>query len=211
MSRPGAELRHGFTLDDLDRLAKAASKRAFASRGLTPADRLDAAWGGILELVYAASDPPTTLGLLRAGSAAIHRAERAERRVHGLDTRDYGRIGPIPRYAAYWLAPRHNPTPEELVVDPTALRQILPQLSSLQQEALFALAAFGSYQEAADALGITYHTLADRLRRGRQRFFELWCEHQTPCRRWGNDRRAGRDRRSRDNITAPLRRRKASR
>lgn len=183
-------IRGGWTLADLDRLA-----RAVVSNNLTwwPAgDRDDmyaAAWHGIVEHLYSADGEPTRNGLMEAGRNALAEDVKATMRHRGTrrDTRNNGQ-----KYAMYWeWAGRAVPSPEAGIVDRLALEQILPALTSGQRAAVEALAAAGDYEEAARLVGTAQAGLKSQLMKGRRRFRELWHEGETPSGHWGCDRRAG--------------------
>lgn len=181
---------HGYTLHDLDALARAVVSN---NRTWWPAgDRDDlytAAWHGIVEHLYTSDDQPTRRDLLEAGRRALVDDIKATMRQHGA-RRDTSNTGQ--RYAAYWdWAGRAVPSPEHGIVERMALAQILAALTPRQREAFAALAATGDYSEAARLLGVTDQTLRSLLGRARTAFRERWHEGEIPSAHWGCDRRAG--------------------
>jgi DNA-directed RNA polymerase specialized sigma24 family protein len=184
------EVAHGYTLRDLENLARAV---VMNNRTWWPAgDRDDlhaAAWHGIVEHLCTADEPPTRRDLLEAGRRALAEDVKATMRHHGArrDTSNNGQ-----KYAMYWeWAGRAIPSPEAGIVERLALEQILAALTPRQREAFAALAAAGDYPEAARLLDIADQTLRSLLGRARTAFRELWHEGEIPSRHWGCDRRAG--------------------
>jgi hypothetical protein len=185
------ELRHGYTLDDLRRLAGGVVKHAWSQLG-DQADRLEVAWSAIAEALYASESTPTRRELFQAGMDAMSRHDAQDRHHHGVAwsaTQRYTGFGSSPSFQTYWCLARTSPSPEDGVVERTALTQIWPRLSEGQRRALLALAAFDDYAAAAKALGIKYQSFHTLVRTARLRFLALWHEGETPSRIWGRDRR----------------------
>ncbi|MFF3928181.1 hypothetical protein [Streptomyces hirsutus] len=183
-------IRYGWTLPDLDRLARAVVSN---NRTWWPAgDRDDlyaAAWHGIVEHLYTAEQAPGRTDLMEAGRRALAEDVKATMRHHGArrDTSNNGQ-----KYAMYWeWAGRSVPSPESPIVERLALTQILAALTPRQREAFAALAAAGDYADAARHLAIGDQTFRSLLGRARGTFRELWHEGETPSAHWGCDRRAG--------------------
>jgi hypothetical protein len=198
--RGAAELRHGYTLEDLHRLARGVVGKAWghgAHGGYDYLDRLEVVWSALAEALYASEHKPTTQELLRAGWQALSRHDASERHHHGMSPSSASApgagFGGSPGFQAYWrLDACTAPSPEDRVVEQVALAQIWPRLTERQREALLALAAFEDYAEAARALGIRYESFCGQVRNARIRFLALWHEGETPSRIWGRDRRIGR-------------------
>jgi hypothetical protein len=188
------ELRHGYTLDDLRRLAGGVVKYGYRQAG-DPIDRLEIAWSAIAGALYASESKPTTWELRRAAMDALVRYDADDRHHRGVASSGpyaYTGFGSAPRFQAYWGLAQTTPSPEDGVVERVALAQIWPRLTDGQRRALLALAAFGDYAEAARALGMAYGGFTRLVRAARQRFLELWHQGETPSRIWGRDRRTGR-------------------
>lgn len=180
-------LAHGYNLADLDRLTRAAVWRVWGLH-LDYRERYDLAWSGIVEHLYSSAEPPTPAELIGAGQDGIGGHVRAEARAHGRD--HHNAYEEFRRYGAYWeWTARHAPSPETRVVERTALWQIWPALTEGQRRVLLAIAAHGTRQAAANALGITQKTLTHHLYAARARFFALWHEGEEPSRIWGAERR----------------------
>ncbi len=189
------ELRHGYTLAGLARLARLAVHTA-GTMASDWHDRYETAWSAIAEHLYAAEHWPPRHDLVRVGQLAIYAAVDDGRHHHGYYKRKTigteAGAGSSPAFAAYWrpfAAP--VPSPESRIVERISLAQILPMLAPAQREAIVALAACGSYADAARAIGATGVTFKSNLSRGRQRFLAWWHEGEAPSKPWGCDRRAG--------------------
>lgn len=181
---------HGYTMRDLDALARAvvANNRAWWPAGDRD-DQYAAAWHGIVEHLCTTDEPPHRHDLMEAGRNALAADVRDTMRHHGA-RRDSTNTGQ--KHAMYWeWAGRAVPSPENGIVEHLALDQILAALTRRQRQALDALAATGDYAEAARLLGIEGQTFRSLLGRGRGAFRALWHEGETPSRPWGCDRRAG--------------------
>lgn len=180
------DLRHGYTMADLDRLSRAAVTRSatagFASSG-DQDDRYATAWDAIAHRLYTAEETPTGYDLIGAGMRALSAESDDYRRHHGYrdNTRAFG---------VFWLD-IGGPTgsPEAGIVERAALAQIWPRLPAYQRTALTALATFDDYRLAAEALGKDYKSFATVVSQARRTFLALWHEGEEPSRPWGNDRR----------------------
>lgn len=194
MNPTTANLWHGYAMDDLDRLARIASLRAFGGRTLDPSDCYETAWGAIAEHLATADDPPTSSQLIATGTTAINRAGQDHRHTWGMARTWASSEGDIAGYRRYWeLDRRVAGSPEDPVVDRTALRQIWPALSLTHRQVLYALAIHdGDHQAAADSLGKTLLTYRSHLRAARAAYRALWHEHETPSRMWGKSGQQGR-------------------
>lgn len=173
------EVRHGYTLRDLNDCARIAVANA-ATRAADYTDRYDAAWHAIAEHLTVSDAPPARNDLIRAGRRAVHREVSDHLRHHGTPC---GAIpGTVrPSFSRYWDdAVGHTPSPETSVVESEALRQIWPHLTPGDHRALNALTLHGTYATAAAALGVAYQTIGCQLRTGRRRFLALWHEGETP-------------------------------
>ncbi|MFC4048374.1 hypothetical protein ACFOY4_01650 [Actinomadura syzygii] len=185
------EIRYGYNLADLHEIAMAAVKRGSRSWVVPANDLYEAAWSAIAECLCTAEEPPTSYELIGTGMKAVSEAIRQGERCHGWD-RDAHRTRPL--HVAYWTD-YGGPTqsPEDRIVDRTALWQIWPTLSRGRRDALLALATCGDYQAAADFLGLNYKAFHQRIRDARLVFLEAWHEGETPSGMWSADRRRWRD------------------
>jgi hypothetical protein len=178
------ELRHGYRLDDIRRYALMAAASRYTPHTLPHPDRVDIAWGAIVEHLYAAADYPSPTHLCHVGTVAISRATNRE--AHHAATSRAG--APMPHAARYWTRPA-APWWEDLV-ERIALSQVLALVRPREREALIALAACGTRRAAAEALGLSDQGLQSRLARARQRIEAAWYEGETPPAR-RRDRRVG--------------------
>lgn len=182
------EIRWGYNLADLDRLAAIAVRAAW-SQASDARDRYQAAWSAIAEALYLAEDRPEPWELKQTGMAAINENGRAHSRHHGFDTknREAG-YESRRRFLQFWELDRHGcASPEQVVVDALALWQIWPRLSDTDRRTVLALVAHdGDQVAAATALGKGRSAYVTALSTARHRFLALWLEHETPQRRiWG--------------------------
>jgi hypothetical protein len=191
------ELRHGYTVADLDQLTRHAIHRA-GPFGCDIRDRYEAAWGAIVEHLYRTDTWPSYPVLLRTGWLAIYILVRDDHHHWGYydyaaDSSYHGpRSGP--RFGMFWDQRNTDGSYENGVVDRIALYQILPTLGASTYAALVALAIHGDYHAGAEALGISYSAFKQRIINARAEFKLLWHEGETPSTAWGIDRRAGRNR-----------------
>jgi hypothetical protein len=185
---PRTDVLWGWTLAELDGLASAVVRNNLhwwpaGDRG----DQHDTAWEGIAEHLSAATAAPSRRDLLEAGRKALAAEVRDGMRHRGAraDTSNNGA-----RFAAYWhWHSRPWPSPEDLVIERLAVRQVLAAITARQQEALQALALHDDYVAAAAALGIQPQTFRALLARARLCFNQVWYENETPPRIKRIDRR----------------------
>ncbi len=190
----GEPLWHGYTMDDLDRLARIASLRAFGGRILDPVDRYETAWDAIAVALATADEAPAGGQLVIVGSRAVDRAAQDHRHTWGMARTWASAEGDMAGYQRYWeLARRSSASPEDAVVDRAALRQIWQRLSVTHQQVLYALAVHdGDHGEAAQTLGKSLATFRSHLKDARAVYRSLWHEHETPSRLWGKSGQRGR-------------------
>ena len=151
------------------------------------ADQHDTAWEGIAEHLSAALERPARGELMEAGRRALAREVRDQMRHHGArgDGTNDGT-----NFARYWLwYAARVPSPEGVITEHLALRQVLAALTARQQAAVNALAVHDDYLLAAKMLGIRPQTFRSLLGRARQEFLALWHEGEEPSRLRGCDRR----------------------
>lgn len=189
-----ATLAHGYTMDDVDRMAGLAVSNTVAKVShLDWDERRSSGWHAIVELLYCSHNKPTARDLVAAGERAILRANEAERRHHGLSKRNPGQLAP--RYLMFWSVDQPSDRPARMIrangphvdadftdriVDRMALPTALGELTDVQYEALAALAAHDDRERAAAALGISVVTFNRRLKSARRRFLAEWFAPETP-------------------------------
>ncbi len=180
-------LPQGYTLAEVERLAKVAAGTTLTNPGDTMAGRVDDAWSAMVERLYADETPIEPGQLVWVGRKALYRADRATWHHHGVfKASDHGTqhgYGSMPAFRQYWW--QTTVTVEGKVVDRLAFTQIWPRLSPSMQEAVVAVAIWGDQQQAARATGKPH--LRSSLHHARKRFLELWHEHEAPSRHWGYD------------------------
>lgn len=193
------ELRWGFTLGDLQRIARGAARRA---RGMAADfdDLYAEAFGAAAELLYSAEEKPSEREVFHGAQVALDALSHKNKSYRGIATQvdgAWGWSGSAPRFAAYWWdGARPAPSPEDRIVERLALEQILPTLPDHQREAIAALAAFDDHRAAKAALG--HPSWYGRyLSLGRRHFLALWHEGEQPSAAWGVDRRGSRSIRER--------------
>ena len=181
-----SDVRHGYTLTDIDQLARIAVYRASTS-GLDYPTRFDTAWSAIVDYLFATDTQPEGVNLVYAGITGIRRLVQTELRHHGVS-----RAGDGSHWSAfvrYWdQIAQHTASPEARIVDRTALWQIWHRLSRTNQQTLLALAAHGNYAAAAAALGKSAAAFQVAIGRARREFLRLWHEGETPSPVWARDR-----------------------
>lgn len=180
------ELRHGYTLADVETLALTAVLAY--RRGMDFQERRHLARWAIAECLYASAEAPSRYELVDAARRAIGEQNRADCIAHGIDhQRGYTSK---PHFWRYWYPPCPQGL-EEHVVDRVALAQIWAHLSPHHQNVLLALAAYEDHGQAARSLGISQSAYKGRLRKARQAFCQLWHEGEQPSRPWARDYRGG--------------------
>lgn len=186
MNGPTAtNLWHGYTLADIDRLARTAAARAYGGRVLDPTDSYHAAWFAIVETLCTAAEPPTGHALVTTGMNAVGRAAEDHRHTWGMGSTGDSGVGTRPRFQCYWDGRQVTPSPEDGVVDRLALHQIWPRLSRTYQQAIYAhVIHHGDEQAAAASLGYTLETYRSYFKRARAAYRALWHEHETPSHTW---------------------------
>jgi hypothetical protein len=181
-------LRFGYTLDDLDRLARVACQTAH-TMAADVGDRYAEAYGEIAVHLYSAETWPSEPDLIRVGKDAIRDWSRATHRTHGMHI-DGGDSMPIATAVYWWTQSRPTPSPEARIVELAAFKAIWPWLHAEGRDALETIAAFdGDYRKAATALGLTFLQLGRHVDRAVRRFLALWHEGESPSRVWRKPRR----------------------
>lgn len=190
------ELRWGYTLDDLQRVARSAAATTRAMAGDYD-DRYAEAFSGAAEALYAAEHWVPEHRLFRGAQDALFEMSRKDRSYQGCAYRHgegWGEAGSGPNFVRYWMdVTATTPSPEGRIVAHMALAQILPALTARQREVIGALAAFDDHRAARQALG-GLSCFGTHLANARRRFLALWHEGEVPSKPWGTDRRGSRRR-----------------
>lgn len=177
------EVRHGYTLHDIDQMTRAAIV-ADRLRAMPIEHRRDIAWEAIVLALFEAEHPPHRGSLIQEGWKAIYRHVRDGIRQRGYsDDRDWSSDEPNrPRFLMFWgsgVTPSH----EDRVVERLATGQVLNVVDGPYRDAVLALAAQGDYLRAADSLGINYKALVARMGVARKRIDAAWFGDESPARR----------------------------
>lgn len=201
------ELRWGYTLADLQRVAGSAAATTRAMAGDYD-DRYAEAFGAAAERLYEAEHWIPEHKLFQAAQDALWNQSRKDRSYRGCAYRHgegWDASGTGPHFVTYWSdVSRVTPSPENGIVERIALEQILPTLTPKQREVVGALAAFDDHPAAQAALG-GLTSYATHLAAGRKRFLAYWHEGEIPSRPWGTDRRGGTTR-----LTTVMRKRRTT-
>lgn len=186
------EIRYGFTLADLQRIATAATRNTRSMFG-DFAERYAEAYGAMVEHLYASPEPLAEHDLYWAAQDSLRIQAGKDRSHRGIVRYEGGGTsepGAAPHFAIFWDAHRYEPSHEDRVVDRIALYQVLPTLTPQQRQVIGALAAFDDHEPARQALGdMAPASYRQALSKGRTRFFAYWHEGETPRGTWAPDRR----------------------
>lgn len=172
-----ATLRGGFTMADVDRLAKVAAHRHGGSTDYD--DRYESAWFAIVSDLYTAEDP-TERDLLFAGVRGVQEAVAQRNQAQGRSSRHGYEYGSAPAFGKYWNERVVDPSHENHIVERQALGEALATLTGEQYEALAAAAVSDTLPAAADALGWSYHVFLRHFYAAREQIRALWFEGETP-------------------------------
>lgn len=190
------EIRYGFTLADLQRIAASATRNTRSMFG-DFAERYAEAYGAMVEHLYASPEPLAEHDLYWAAQDGLRRQAAKDTSHRGIVRYEGGGTsepGTAPNFCIYWDAKRVESSHEDRVVDRIALHQIWPALAPRQREVIGALAAFDDHEAARTALGdIPATAYRQAMALGRKRFLVLWHEGEMPSRIWSPDRRVGSD------------------
>jgi len=185
------EIRHGYTLADVDRLARYAVRTDYLPSEPDWPDRVAEARCVIVERLLTTVTPPAqSADLVRIGRRASLEYVRRHMSHRGWRSDRAGGSGASAAFQRYWTSA--DPAPmEERIVDRLAVQQILPMLSPSQRETLAALAAVDDQARAAQTMGLDYSQYRGLLNRSRRLFRAWWHEHERPSGVWRDDRRNG--------------------
>ncbi|WP_181785457.1 hypothetical protein [Streptomyces phytophilus] len=185
-------LRFGFTLEQVNRMARHVSHTHRGSHFGNIDERFDIAWSAMVEIIYSSDACPEPSDLFRGARRALNKDTAKTQHAHGLDP--HGMIeGMRPCFVRYWSS-LSSPTqsPENSVVERRALWEIWQVLRPFHREALGTLAAYdGDYELAAAALGKTPRQFSWHIREARRSFMELWHEGETPSGVWAKYQKRG--------------------
>lgn len=185
------ELRHGYTLGTVNRLATAAAMKDVWHQSIPLSVRLEITYCSMVEYLYKADAEPTSNELISAAWKAVRRYVEDEWHTHGVSRTKsvYHGAETMPNFQRYWSD--HNkstPSHEDRVIDRLALPQVWSKLRPRQQELLIALAVHRDYESAAASVGVQRSTFISSVGAARRDFYRFWYEHEKPPRKWGVDR-----------------------
>ena len=175
-----AEVRWGYTMADLDRLARRVYNKTRRSYLFDQADHYSAAWFGITEHLFDAVEYPSERDLIDAGVERVGEESRANRQFYGINPEGEDGIGP--RFGTYWR-PQAARTDgfTDRIDDREALPRVLEVLNLDLYEAIVTLAAYGNVAEAAKALGLEYRLYYKRIERARAKLIAAWFAPEHPA------------------------------
>lgn len=176
---PGAdwhpvELRHGYTIRDVNAAVRIGLKRT-SQTGFTTGDRYEIAWSGTVLALYEAEKRPAFLDLIAAASLAVRDTVRANNRHHGRPDPHLGTTGI--NHVIYWTAP--DAPVFDRFEERLAIHQVWWALADADRETIGAMAAAGTQREAAELVGIAYAAYSQRLKKARKRAAAIWFDGYT--------------------------------
>lgn len=179
--RSHLEVRHGYTLDDIDHCARIALVRCHGMFRLSRTDRYEIAYSAVTLALLEADEPPEPKDLAAAAQHAITSQYRADLRHHGQH--ETFEQATRKAFTVYWESASRARTPmEDRVLERIALTQIWPHLTPRQRQSIAALAAAGNQGAAAESLGLPRTAVNVYITQGRQRAYRLWFDHEPPPR-----------------------------
>lgn len=185
-----ATLAHGYTMADLESIARHAT-RIRANRMIDPEEALAVAWHGAVVALYKAEVEPARHDLVEAGLEALSFELGRLRSHYGMQYANGERLqfGGGANFKKYWAArPDTDDRFTERIAERLALPAVLSVLTSRQYEAIATLAAFDNdMHAAAEADGSTYQAFRKNVLQARRRLQAVWFEHETPRRMSGTD------------------------
>lgn len=182
--RDVVELPQGYTLAEVEKMARAAAVSLRTRTGDSMADLVDDAWSAIVERLYADPEPIAAAQLVWVGRSALYRAAASRLSQNGCFDRDISNgLASGPRFRAYWYMP--TTTIEHQVVERQTLAQVWTQLTDRDREVFVAFAIYDDYQTAAEAIGVSHGNFRYYIIQARKRFLRLWHEGETPTKIWG--------------------------
>jgi hypothetical protein len=185
-----AEIAHGYSFQDVRKLAGYAAHRSHWVRAMPAQDRFDLALSAIAEFLVAAEDRPAEQEMAIIGVQAINKDMIARMRHEGSSyDKPRDPQGPnMDNFCIYWWPyTSHVASHENGIVEKVALAQILPRIKPVHREALLTLAMQGTYDKGAAAIGISRVAFKNLVYRARKEFLGLWHEGEQPSRIWGKD------------------------
>lgn len=188
-----ATVAHGYTMADINRIARIAVSKHRFSQSLNWDDRIESAWHGIVEELCSRADPPSFTELMHKGIDQISRDQDRRHQFLGRPDAD-GQSSP--NFTRYWgerpsaLRPLSKKRLSfddgfsERLCENMSLKHVLSVLTPAQYEALVTLAVFNNDRiRAAESLGLSIKAFGSRLYTGREAIKKVWFEDETPPKR----------------------------
>lgn len=175
-------VRHGYTMGDIDRIARAAAVNTRSGRrDSRDADELyEAAWGAIVELLCTTETALAGRDLYWAGVRGVDVVRREISRHRGVDRRDpWAGTYVAEGFLRYWIDRWPGSPVEDAVVDRLAVQQVVAALNPRERDHLVLLALHGGDVAAAGAVSgrRSYAALVTAARHAAQ---ALWHDGETP-------------------------------
>lgn len=180
-----AAVAHGYTMHELDRIARIAVSNPFTGIGRSNADAdelYEAAWGAAAELLCSAAEPPLLQDLMAVARRAVDTTRRVINRHRGLDeARPWAGLYAAERYVRFWLNPSPGDPVADRVVDSLAVQQVVDQLTPGRRRALVVLAVHnGDIAAAAETYGRSRQAYGTQVWSARRSALTLWHDGETP-------------------------------
>lgn len=173
-----AEVRWGYTMDDIDRLCRRVFNKTRRTYLFDHVDHLSAAWFGITECLFDSIVRPTEADLIAAGIQRVASESAASRQFYGINPSAPESQGP--RFAVFWRREGHDDF-TDVIAERESLPRVLSVLNDDLYEAIVTLAAYGNMAEAAKAIGMEYRPYYKRVARARAKLIEAWFAPEHPA------------------------------
>lgn len=175
-----ATLVHGYTMAQVERAAAKAAATNSSHSPLSWDDRYEAAWMGVVEALYGEVTRPDFAALVLAGLKAVSDENHAYRQAHGMGGASKRDGQPSVSFSKYWSTRGSDWDFTDEIAERLSLPVVLGLLTPKQYEAIAALAAHGTQERAAQALGVPALTLHAQVKDARRRIIKAWFAPETP-------------------------------
>lgn len=175
-----ATLVHGYTMADVDRAAAKAAASNSSRSPLPWEDRYEAAWMGIVEALYSATAHVDFPALVLVGLKAVSDESHAYRQAHGMAGASKRDGVPSVSFSKYWSTRGSDRDFTDDIAERLAIPAVLSLLTADEYQAIAALAAHGTQERAARALGMHPLKLHARVKSARHRIIQAWLAPETP-------------------------------
>ncbi len=176
---------HGYTMGDLDQIAKSATRNRYSGTFGADHDELyEAAWGAAVETLCAQRSRPERRDLHLAAMRGVDETRYRIQRDRGVISSQHSAgTYAAPGFLRYWINPPSGSPVEDKVVDSIAVQQVLAAMRPTHRQRLVLLAAYDGDLVAAGAASghKAFTSLAWVARRAA---LALWHDGETPRRVW---------------------------